>query len=326
MHATRTTGLIAVLALGVTACSSSEAEQDSPEQSTPSGATGSSGDREIVVPGERVFPEGVAIDDSTGEIYVGSTEDGTVFKAGLEDSEAEVFLAGGQDGRTAVTGLAVDEERLFVAGRDTGLVFVYDTNTGELIADYDAAGGQRSLINDIAVSDDAAYVTDSFRPVLYRIPIDEGAPGELEEWADVANSAIPFDDEDFNLNGIAITNDGRAVYTVHYASGDLFRIDTNTAAIEPVDLAGESLPEGDGLELEGSTLTAITANGLMTINLDETGLAGTVASQQALDDLRYPTTLALTDEDYVIVNSQLNMSGDDNKPSTPFTLTVRPRP
>ncbi|MDQ3738323.1 MAG: hypothetical protein M3337_04055, partial [Actinomycetota bacterium] len=147
--------------------------------------------RDIVLPGARVFPEGVAIDPATGEVYVGSTDDGTVFRAGLNDSEAEVFLPGGEDDRTAVTGLAVDGDRLFVAGRDTGRIFAYDTTSGELIAGYDTSDGERTLINDVVVAGDAAYVTDSFRPVLLRLDLTDGI-GEPEPWLDLDDTDIVY--------------------------------------------------------------------------------------------------------------------------------------
>ncbi len=192
--------------------------------------------QEIELPGATVFPEGVVFDDATGSVFVGSTDDGTIFRAGLDDQVAEVFLAPGEDGRTAATGLAVRSGLLFVAGRDTGRVFAYSSETAELLAAHDAAGGERSLINDIALSDDYAYVTDSFQPVLYRLSVDGNDVGEPEPWIDLSETSVPFDADGFNLNGIAVTDDGDTLYTVHYGTGELFRIDTATAVVELVDL------------------------------------------------------------------------------------------
>jgi len=66
-----------------------------------------------------VYPEGVAYRPETGEFFVGSTTDGTVFRGNVSEpgAEAEVFLEPGKDGRTAATGTKVDPEgQLFAAG------------------------------------------------------------------------------------------------------------------------------------------------------------------------------------------------------------------
>ena len=54
-----------------------------------------SGAERYVLPGEQVFPEGVAYRSDTGDFYVGSTTDGTVFRGNVEGGpkEAEAFLS-----------------------------------------------------------------------------------------------------------------------------------------------------------------------------------------------------------------------------------------
>src|SRR5688572_17332202 len=76
---------------------------------------------EYILPGETVFPEGVAFDQRTGFFYVSSTTDGTIFRGELSEEMTSVFLPGGQDGRTTAVGLKVDDQgRLFIAGGGTG--------------------------------------------------------------------------------------------------------------------------------------------------------------------------------------------------------------
>jgi len=70
------------------------------------------------LPGNEVYPEGVAYRPDTGEFFVGSTTDGTVFRGNVGEpgAEAEIFLEPGKDGRTAATGMKVDPEgQLLVA-------------------------------------------------------------------------------------------------------------------------------------------------------------------------------------------------------------------
>ena len=64
------------------------------------------------LPGEQVFPEGIALNEATGDFYAGSTRDGTVFSASVSEpgTEAEVLLEPGTDGRSAAIGMKVDAQ------------------------------------------------------------------------------------------------------------------------------------------------------------------------------------------------------------------------
>jgi len=163
-----------------------------------------------------VYPEGVAYRPETGEFFVGSTTDGTVFRGNVGEpgAEAEIFLEPGKDGRTAATGTKVDPEgQLFVAGGDTGQLFV----------------------NDVALGPDgSAYFTDSINPRLYRLfPYEEGGYG-FEPFLDLEETPLEYR-EGCNLNGIAATEDGRYLITVQSNTGNLYRINTRSKEIRQVD-------------------------------------------------------------------------------------------
>jgi hypothetical protein len=153
-----------------------------------------------------VFPEGV---DTFGRyFYVTSTTDGTVFRGVIgRDEVAEVFLPGREDGRTTAVGIEATEDLLLVAGGGTGMLFVYDRQTGEFLGAHSNGLSSGTFINDIAVAPNGdVYVTDSAQDVVYRVPEDEvgeGAP--LEVFASFAG----IDPRGaFNANGIAVTNNG----------------------------------------------------------------------------------------------------------------------
>src|SRR5918992_581011 len=93
------------------------------------------------LPGDAVFPEGVAFQPSTGFFYVSATGDGTIFRGHVSEPAAAEFLAGGEDGRTTAIGLEVDDTRLYVAGGTTGRVWVYDTETEALLAAFSTGEG-----------------------------------------------------------------------------------------------------------------------------------------------------------------------------------------
>lgn len=282
----------------------------------------------FTLPGDRVFPEGIACDHATGDLYVGSTEDGSVFRGNVDQpGELTRYLEPGVDGRDAVTGLKVDDEgRLFVAGRDTGRVFVYDTETSALIRSFETAeDDERALVNDITFAGDAAYVTDSFRPVLFRIPLETGDVGDIEPWLDL-EGLVPYD-EGFNLNGITSTDDGRYLVAVHADRGELYRIDTATRQVAVIDLGGADLTTGDGLLLDGTTLFAVVTEPepqVIRLELAADALSAVVVDELDDPSFAYPTTLAQCGTDRIqVVNSQLDRAGDGN-PELPFTVSDLP--
>jgi len=81
-----------------------------------------------VLPGDAVFPEGIATGPG-GAFYVSSTTDGTIFRGDVREAQAGVLSPGGADGRTTAVGLRTDRSgrRLFVAGGATGRAWVLST-------------------------------------------------------------------------------------------------------------------------------------------------------------------------------------------------------
>lgn len=318
MLARRRTALTAVLlstAVAVVACGG----EDTPRPP-------SAGADDYVLPGERVYPEGIAVQESTGTVFVGSTTDGTVFRAAGPGTPVQRWLPGGRDGRTAVTGLEVDERgRLFAAGRDTGRAFVYDAADGHLIRSLRTPGRGRGLVNDIAVTDGAAYFTDSYRPVLYRARLAADKVGELKPWLKLTGTPIPTGAR-FNLNGIVASADGRYLVTVHFDSGRLFRIDTRTRAIREIDLGGASLETGDGMVLDGRDLLVVREEPgeVVPVRLAADLLSGQVARSFGAGELNFPTTAAIREDRVLVVNSQLDRAPDRGGP--PFTVSALPRP
>ena len=79
-------------------------------------------------------PEGIAIGRGT-TFFVGSIPTGAIYKGDLRTGEGDV-LVDPVGGRAAI-GLAVDSagQRLYVAGGPTGQAYVYDTETGDLLAE-----------------------------------------------------------------------------------------------------------------------------------------------------------------------------------------------
>lgn len=310
------------LCLGLAACGAAE---DAAGPATEEG--GAEDSAAFTLPGEQVFPEGIAVNKANGDLFVGSTDDGAVYRGNAgEPGEFSLFLEPGQDGREAVTGMKVDEQgRLLIAGRDTGRVFAYDAESGELIEAFEVPSDGDSLLNDLTLTADAAYLTDSFRPVIYRLARDAETVGAPEPWLDLEGTPLAYADG-FNLNGISASDDGRYLLTVQSNSGALWRIDTESAEIAEVDLGGETLATGDGALLDGRSLYVVrNSPGVVArIELSDDYLSGEVVEEIEDPSFDYPTTLAEHDGRLFVVNSQLDSAGETA--DLPFTVSAVPFP
>ena len=250
-----------------------------------------------VVPGLTVFPEGVAFQPSTGAFFVTSTGDGTVFRGHVSEPVTEVFLPGGQDGRTTAIGLEVDDTRLYVAGGPTGRIFAYDTETKALLESFETGTG--GFLNDVATTRSGdAFVTDSFRPILWRVSADLTT---VEPWLNFTGTPIVYGGG-FNLNGIVATPDDKYLIVSKSNTSQLFRIDVGTKEI--VEITTDEPTGGDGLQLQGHTLYAIAGGGIVKVVLSDDFSSGDVVSRTTDPSFRSPTTNAIARGRMLVVNSQ----------------------
>jgi Cu-Zn family superoxide dismutase len=282
-----------------------------------------------VLPGSSVFPEGVAYDEHTQRVFVSSTTNGTVFAGRSSDETLSPFLPPGGDGRTTAIGLEVDHNgRLWVAGGGTGLVFVYDANTGELIAKL-TAGSAPTFINDMAVDGNGvAYITDSMRPVIYRA-VPNGTGGyTIEQWLPLAGTPIVYT-TGFNLNGIVVSPNGRFLFVIQSNTGKIFQIDVESKEIVQLDVGGVTFPAGDGLWLQGHSLYVLQNQQevITEIRIQAVQASGTVVSQTSDESFMFPTSLVIARGRFLVVNSQFDRRGAGAPPPLlPFTVSVVPIP
>lgn len=256
-------------------------------------------------------PEGIAV--GTGStFYVGSLVDGDIYVGDLRSGEGE--LLADVTGRAAV-GLKVDEphHRLFVSGGATGRAYVYDTRDGSTLADVVLTTAPGTLLNDVVVTDDGAYFTDSSQPVLFKLPIArDGSLGSPETipLSGPAAEIVAFP----NLNGIDATPSGDTLVVGHSQRG-IFTVDPDTGASAPVALTGPPLTPGtaDGILLDGRTLWVVEnfANRLVKIRVAPDLSSGQVVSVLTNADVdggfRIPTTVAEHGHRLAIVNGRFDL-------------------
>jgi hypothetical protein len=240
-------------------------------------------------------PEGIVAGRGT-DFYVGSLDTGAIYKGDFRTGEGNVLVPP-HAGRIAV-GLDFDlrTDYLFVAGHVTGQAYVYDAVTGADVADYQLTTPGDGFINDVIVTRDAAYFTDSFQPFLYRLPL--GPDGSLPDPTDVEVIGLPGEFDlpgGFGANGIEATADGKALIVVHSNLGALYRVDTESDVVTQLELWGDAVPSGDGLLLQGRTLYVVQNffNQIAVVELDPWLASGEVLGMPLTDpDFDIPTTVA----------------------------------
>jgi streptogramin lyase len=241
-------------------------------------------------------PEGIAVGRGTS-FYVGSIPTGAIYQGDLRTGEGEILVPAAE-GRAAI-GLDFDSRSgyLFVAGGPTGQAYVYDTATGAMAAQYQLTAPGNVFINDVIVTREAAYFTNSFEPFIYRIPL--GPAGRLPAESEV--ETIPLSGDfvqvaGFNANGITATPNGKYLIIVQSATGMLFRVAPDTGIAEQIELSGllDAVPAGDGILLLGRTLYVVQnqLNQIAVIKLSPQFTSGEVVNIITDDDFRVPTTIA----------------------------------
>jgi len=233
-------------------------------------------------------PEGIVVGEGN-TAYVGSLADGDIYRANLVTGAGEVFIQG--PGTPAV-GLAFDDRTgyLFVSGGPNGDGRIYDTHTGDLVAEYDFGGG---FVNDVIVAPRAAYFTDSFMPVLYKVELDaSGEPGAFDTLP--LSGDFVFVPGGFNTNGIVATPNGNGLIVVHSSRGELYFVDTQTGEASLIDLGGENVNSGDGLLLLGRTLYVVqnSLNQIAQFQLNRDYSAARLQQILTDDDFDVPTTVS----------------------------------
>jgi sugar lactone lactonase YvrE len=255
----------------------------------------------IVLPGAG-SAEGIARGEGDA-FYAGDLFAGDIFRGDLEDRTAELFIDV-PDGRQAV-GMTTDVRHglLFVAGGFTGQAYVYDLDSGATVATYQLASPP-ALINDVTVTRNGAWFTDSLRAALFFVPVDRhGVPGEFRTLA-LQGPAADTSGE-FNLNGIGATRDGGTLIVAHSAQGKLYTVDPATG--ETAEIAGVSVPAVDGIVVEHQRVWAVeNSNRVSEVRLNEDLTAGSVDEVITDPAFHTPSTAIRFDGGLAVVNAKFD--------------------
>ena len=256
----------------------------------------------IVLPGAS-SAEGIAAGRGT-TFYAGDLIGGDIFRGNVQKGTAELFVDA-PTGRMAL-GMAADvaQDLLFVAGGFTGQGYVYDTRTGGTVATYQFGSPPATVINDVALTTEGAWFTDSAQAKLYFVPVS--ATGVPAPFTTLALSGPAADTSgEFNLNGIQATPDGKTLVVAHSGNGSLYTVDP--ASGESATIAGVSVPNVDGIVLQGRRLWAVqNSNQVTRIRLSPHLTSGVIEEVITSDLFQVPTTAARFGSRLAVVNAKFN--------------------
>ncbi|MFF8405980.1 hypothetical protein ACF06P_30655 [Streptomyces sp. NPDC015684] len=267
-----------------------------------------------------ILPEGIAVEHD-GTIYVTSKGTGRLFKGHISDPELRPLAAQGIVDRPSALGVHSDaRHRIFSVG---GSVLTVHDRSGRLVARRTAQDGPLGAanLNDLVITEEAVYVTDWANPVIHRADLHAGHLGPLRPWVDIRSAAPHFPAQYWLLNGITADRTGRTLLVASNGTEAVWRVNTDTKAVEEVRLGGQSFG-ADGMLLRGRHLYAVlnygAPAGVYIAKLSKDLRNGTVEYQITGDRFDLPTTLARNGCRLYVVNSQL----DDPPGHPPYTVSA----
>jgi sugar lactone lactonase YvrE len=305
----RTIAIVALTALAVTGAAPSAAATPTPSGSWPT----------VIQLPDGFQPEGIAV-GGLPYAYFGSRADGDIYRVSLRTGRGQVISQGPG---TPSLGMKLDHRgRLFVAGGSGGDARVLDAASGRVLRSY-RLQTVPSFINDVTLTAGAAWFTDSTNPVLFKLPLGRHGSLPAEAVPVPLTGDIVYADG-INANGITGTPDGRGLIVVQSGTGKLFRTSYSGVTRE-IDLGGESVPNGDGLWLRGTTLYVVQnrLNVIAKIQLNRHATKGTVVSRTTSPGFDVPTTIAEYGKRLYLPNARFTTTPT---PTTPYTAVGVPRP
>jgi hypothetical protein len=273
----------------------------------PAAPAGEQAQRTIALPDE-FRPEGIA-SGPKDTFYVGSIPQGSVYRGSYRTGVGEVLVPP-HVGRNHI-GVKVDSRNdlLFVAGGASRGIYVYDSETGEDVADFMIPDA--GFINDVVLTRKAAYFTDSQVQRFYRVEI--GRHGRLGEPKIIPITGDFVYTAGFNANGIEEVGNGHRLIMVKSNTGQLFSVDPRSGRTREIELDG-TVVNGDGILLHGRTLYVVRNrdNRIAVVDLKRDLREGEIEEELTDPLLDVPTTIAPFGRFIYAVNARFDRPDDSD--------------
>jgi hypothetical protein len=251
--------------------------------------------------------EGIELGRDT-DFFVGTltwsgdlTNAGAIYKGNLMTGEGQVLV---QPTGKPVAGLSYDARSDYLyatTGHSGGFsgprweqgVKVYAATSGRLLEEI--IFGDDMVINDLLVTENAVYCTDSVSTTLYKIPLEDNGKVFSSAFEKIEMTGFEINPESFNANGLVGDFDGRQLVIVNISLGILYLVDTESGVATPVDVQGEEqlFQNGDGLYMDGRTLYIMQnfAQKIAVVELSDDLSQGTFVKNLVSDDFSVPATI-----------------------------------
>ena len=290
---------------------------------------------EILLPGERVFPESLT-STSDGTVIIGSVGARTIFRAKPGAGTAEAWIQPGTDGMQGIFGVFADNKSntLYACSGGFGppqpgqaavvpTLFAFDLKSGAPKGHYPmpTAG---AACNDIAVgSDGTAYATDTSNMQVVRLK--KGAK-DLEVWA---GAGMEFGPKGGVLDGIAVVGDRVIANTL--LTSKLFSVpigkDGGAGTVTEIKLDG-AITRPDGMRSFGKS-GLLVAEGGNNGRLSKVELSGDSGKVTLVKEgfPGGPVAVTVVGTTAYVLEGQLMLMmgrGDPNAKATPFHAVAVP--
>jgi DNA-binding beta-propeller fold protein YncE len=276
------------------------------------------------------IPEGIAIDNKTGKIYISSINNHKIITIDKNGKHTN-FIKPGQDGFKEGLGLKVDDRRKWLWALSVyreGIIFhsaiyAFELSTGKTMQQYHIQDTLPHLFNDLVIAPDGnIFITDTYFTAVYKLnPVAE----KLELFIQSPLLRYP--------NGLDFGNN--KLYIATYRNG-LVTLDITTKEIKKLQgVSDTTIALGlDGLVFYNNSLIGIyntgdpsSKNCVVQYQLSAKG--DEVIGESILDQgnplFDDPTTAALFNNNlYVIANSHLDVFNRNNTSTKGIENRLRP--
>lgn len=279
-------------------------------------------------------PEGIATGPKS-TFYAGSLITGDIYRGSLRTGEGAIFVDAPPGRQAAGMKVERSNHRLWVAGGLNAKAYVYSTRDGSTVADLTLTATPGTLINDVVVTNDAAYFTDSFHPALYKVPIGPGGAIGAPQTIPLSGPAAAIIGVLPNLNGIDATPDGKTLIVGHSPLGAVFLVDPLTGVSSAIEVTGGTITPGtpDGILLDGKTLWVVEnfSERLVKIELSPDLTSGVITAVVTSELFRVPATAAEDGNRLALVNARFDLGlpppfGPGAPPGTEFDVVQLDKP
>lgn len=269
-----------------------------------------------------LIPEGIAVDERTGTIYISSIAKNTIVAINPK-GEHTFFIKPGQDGYLQGLGMKIDYKRNWLwsvsnhsdSGRHTSRLHAFDLKTGKTQQQYNLVDTAAHLFNDLVLDSEGNILfTDTYYSALYKV---NPSTRSLELVTRTPQLDYP--------NGL-VFGSKPVLYIATYNHG-LIRYNPATRELQPLTGYKDSaMAHGlDGLVYWNNTLVGVynsgegrATNAVVQYFLNEAGdrIVGEAVIDKGHPAFYEPTTASITGNQlYVLANSHL-AAYNANKEST----------